>query len=232
MEQRGQDDQGQPYEPTRSRSGDQPQWGTQPPQWAQQPGQPQYGDQQPYQGQPGPQPGWQGAPQQPAPKKKSKLGCGCLSVVGAVVLIVIIAAAVSSGSKSNNTAANVPAAVTTTQAAGGNAVAAPTTQDLPAAPAKTVVLKVSGSGIKNTKSFTTGDDWSIKYSFNCASFGSEGNFQVYVYTDDQLSDAPVNELSKKGSDVTYEHGDSGKQYLEINSECSWSVTVTDGDSGN
>lgn len=234
MEQRGRDDQGQPYEPTRSRSGNQPQWGAQP-QWAQQPGQQQYGDQQQqsYQGQPGPQPGWQQqAPAGPPPKKKSKLGIGCLSIVGGVVLVVIIAAAVGSGDKSDDTGSNTAAAAAATQAAGGNAAAVATTQAPAAVPAKTVVLKVSGSGIKNTKSFTTGDDWSIKYSFNCSDFGSQGNFQVYVYTDDQLSDTPVNALAEKGSDTTYEHGDSGTQYLEVNSECSWSLTVTDGDGGS
>lgn len=100
-----------------------------------------------------------------------------------------------------------------------------------AAPAKTVVLKLSGSGIKTTKTFTTGDDWSIAYTFNCVSFGMKGNFQVYVYTGGQMADVPVNALAEKGSDVTYEHESSGSHYLEVNSECSWTVTVTDGDNG-
>lgn len=239
MQQRGQNDQSQPYdgqqqepyEPTRSRSGVRPQWGAQTSQWAQQP---PYG--QPHQGQPGmqgDQPGWQVPPgrQQPPPKKKSKLGIGCLGVVG-VFVIVLIAAAVAGGGHSGNAANagtdnsgdNTPAAPAT----GAAAAAAPATT---AAPVKTSVLQISGSGIKNTKSFTTGPDWSIKYSFDCANFGNQGNFAVSVYTADELSDVPVNALAEKGSDTTYEHGDSGTQYLAINSECSWTVTVTDGDGG-
>ncbi len=128
MQERGQDDQGQPeypYAPTRSRSGQPPQWGAQQPDWAQQPGQAQYGEQQAHPGQPGPQPpqhgGQQQAPAGPQPKKKSKLGC--LSVVGAVVLVVI-AVALSSGSSSTPTQTPMQQAVTQLQTEDSNTHAA------------------------------------------------------------------------------------------------------------
>lgn len=102
-----------------------------------------------------------------------------------------------------------------------------------AAPSTTVVLSKSGSGISRTKQFTiANDDWSISYSFDCASFGSRGNFQIYVYDDGgDLVDVPANALAARGKDTVYETGGPGTFSLELNSECSWTVKVTDGDSG-
>lgn len=182
---------------------------------------------------------------EPPRKPKHRVRNGGLGCLGIVVLLIVLAAAfgsknADSGKDANNGAAT---SLASTQPAAPAAVegspappstlpptsASPTTA--PAAPSTHVVLKVSGSGIKNTKTFTTGDAWSIAYSFNCASFGSKGNFVVTVYDGEDLTDLPVNELAEKGSDVTYEHGESGSHYLQINSECSWKVTVTDGDDG-
>lgn len=183
---------------------------------------------------------------QPPSKPKHRVRNGGIGCLGLVVLLIVIGAAVgsnSSGSGKDASAGSATAIATTTHAAApaavGGSSTAPSTRaatsapvtSAPAAPSTHVVLKVSGSGIKNTKTFTTGGDWSISYSFNCASFGSKGNFVITVYDSDELADLPVNELAEKGSDVTYEHGDSGSHYLQINSECSWKVTVTDGDDG-
>lgn len=38
-------------------------------------------------------------------------------------------------------------------------------------------------------------------------------------------DIAVNELGKKGGETANEHNLSGPYYLEMNSECSWRVTV-------
>ena len=208
---------GQPQdEPTRSRSGQQPyapytqqpQY-TQAPQYGQQPQAPQYAQYQP------PQP----------PKKKHRARNVSLGIIGGAAVIIIAAAAASGGNASNNSAtANAPGAVVATGAPAHTSAA-------PAAPAKRVVLVGSGSGIKNTADFTTGSDWSIAYTFNCKSFGSEGNFQIYVYDGSDLSDVPANDLATKGGATSYEHGESGTHYLQINSECAWTVKVTDNDGG-
>jgi hypothetical protein len=39
------------------------------------------------------------------------------------------------------------------------------------------------------------------------------------------TDVLVNELDKKGSDSVPQHADAGRHYLEMISECSWTVTV-------
>lgn len=58
------------------------------------------------------------------------------------------------------------------------------------------------------------------------SFGSAGNFAVYVA---DSSGSPVgvaaNELAAKGNSSSPQYS-TGTLHLEINSECSWSVTVT------
>lgn len=96
----------------------------------------------------------------------------------------------------------------------------------PAPPATKTVLHVSGNGIKTTQNFTTGPEWSLTYTFNCAGFGGTGNFAVME--NGGTGSVLVNALAAKGSDVTYQHGDAGTHSLEMNSECDWTITVTDG----
>lgn len=117
----------------------------------------------------------------------------------------------------------------TGSAAGPAPAASRTTAKSPAVAAKKVVLHQAGNGIKNTPSFTTGADWSVSYTFNCAGFGDKGNFSITDGT--QLAAVLASALDTKGADTTYQHDDAGKHYLEIDSECSWTVTVTDGDDG-
>lgn len=137
----------------------------------------------------------------------------------AIAALLVGVAIGSSGGKGGTGSAAGPAQVTLLRTATKTTAAA----------AKKVVLHQAGNGIKNTPSFTTGADWSVSYTFNCAAFGDKGNFSI---TDGaQLAAVLVSALDTKGADTTYQHDDAGKHYLEIDSECSWSVTVTDGDDG-
>jgi hypothetical protein len=92
-------------------------------------------------------------------------------------------------------------------------------------PAPKVLLDLTGSGIKNSGEFDAPSHWRLAYSYDCTSFGTQGNFQVFVEQGSTPVDAPVNELGMKGqstSDVY--HG--GKLHLSMNSECNWHVTAT------
>jgi hypothetical protein len=122
-----------------------------------------------------------------------------------------------------------------TVTSGGKAPAAAPATTKPAAPAatpatakpvSTTVLSSKGSGIKNTAKFTTGKDWSIAWTYNCTSFGSEGNFQIFIYTDGTADNVAANALGKKGSDTSPAYDDPGTHYLQINSECAWTIKVT------
>ena len=155
-------------------------------------------------------------------KKKGHLGrnvgLGCGGLIALIVIVSIAAANGNKGSSNNtaNTAAdNSPAAVVSVAA------------DSPTPPpAPTVLLDKSGSGSNKTAIFTAPSEWSILYDYDCTNFGSQGNFQVYVYDgQSELKDLPVNALSDKGTDTVFEHNLSGPYYLEINSECKWHVVV-------
>ncbi|HEX3514572.1 MAG TPA: hypothetical protein VHT26_11295 [Trebonia sp.] len=89
------------------------------------------------------------------------------------------------------------------------------------------VATFSGSGIENTAKFTVTDTWKLDYSFDCSSFGTSGNFIVNEDGGSDFSGVTVNELGTGKSGSTYAYGDAGAHYLEINSECSWNVTVID-----
>lgn len=96
------------------------------------------------------------------------------------------------------------------------------------AAAPKVLLNISGKGIKKSAIFTTGPEWQLTYTYDCKSFyGGSGNFIVTQYSDSgDLEDMLVNELDKKGGDTVPVHASAGAHYLEMNSECKWTVKVT------
>lgn len=155
------------------------------------------------------------------------------AIIAGVVAVccggILISTALGDHKPNTNTAdttATTPAAaVTIGDGAAPAATHAPATQAPPAGPK--VLLKVNGNGIKKTQIFTTGAEWTLGYSYDCSGFGGQGNFIVTEYdSGGDPTDVLVNALDAKGSDTVPQHGDAGSHYLEINSECSWSVTVT------
>jgi hypothetical protein len=111
---------------------------------------------------------------------------------------------------------------------------APTATDAPTLtpnptplPTPQTLLDLSGSGQAQTAAFTTGDNWAITYTFNCSSFGSQGNFQIYINNTDssENDDTGANQLAASGGSTDHYY-DAGKHYLQINSECAWHLTVT------
>jgi hypothetical protein len=90
-----------------------------------------------------------------------------------------------------------------------------------------VLLQLKGSGTKSTQTFTAPSNWTLDYTYDCSSFSNgKGNFQVYVFNaDGSMSSASgVNQLGSSGSDTEYYH-QGGSLYLEVNSECSWTITA-------
>jgi hypothetical protein len=140
-----------------------------------------------------------------------------LAVIVGLAVAGIIISALSAGSKGTgaspgSTAASAPA---------------PASSAAAAKPAKArTVATFSGSGQENTPRFTVTSTWELDYSFNCASFGYAGNFQVYEDggKDFNLS---VNDLAKGKAGSTWAYNDAGTHYLQINSECSWKVKIVD-----
>jgi len=94
-------------------------------------------------------------------------------------------------------------------------------------PGKRALLTIRGSGNHSSKTFKAPSSWKLKWSYNCASFGSKGNFIVAVLKSNghHSSNQSVNQLGKKGHGTeNYHHG--GKFYLEVTSECAWTVVAS------
>lgn len=192
------------------------------PQWAQPPQQPA-------------PTGWVTPPLAPLPPKKHRAAKIAGGIVGAIVVISVIGAIAGGGKKNDDKAAAAtptastaqqdaaPAAEPTTKAA---APAPSTAKPKPKPkPAAKTVLTESGHGIKTTQRFTVHGDWDLHYTYNCASFGMQGNFIVTTGG----TDFPMplaNEIGMKGTETTHQHED-GTLYLDVNSECSWTIKVID-----
>jgi cell division septation protein DedD len=116
-----------------------------------------------------------------------------------------------------------PAKTDTSPAPAPAAKAAPAPVPTPATPQ--VLLDLSGKGTKTTQKFTAASDWDLNWSYDCAAFGYQGNFQVYIYNGDgsmSFDNSAVNQLGMKDSGVEHYHK-GGTYYLQVNSECSWTM---------
>lgn len=211
------------------------------------------GDFQPGPGGPGQYPPgyYQGVPQAPprsvhpgrvgGPPRPARGGVRTRNVILGIVgglLLFVVGIAIGAAAKSPGAAR--PGPTVTVTAPGGNPAPAVTVTVTPgsaggAAPATGAVLfKFSGSGIRNSAPFkVTGSAVKARYTYDCAAFGGQGNFIAdlvsgtpgsFSYDDQSIADA----LGRHGSQTTTVYpADQGSDYhLEVNSECSWSITLT------
>lgn len=111
----------------------------------------------------------------------------------------------------------------------------PTPTPTPAPAAPKVLLNLSGNGIENSAPFmVTESQLTVTYSYDCSAEGGNGNFIADLLYGDQSSSnsddqSIANALSNGATNVTTTiyPADPGNQYhLSVNSECSWTVTVT------
>jgi hypothetical protein len=172
---------------------------------------------------PPPQPPYYPPPQQVPPRRGNRTGrTVLLGVCGGIFAIVVIAVAASS-----SPSASAPTAAQARSAARAQPTTAARSATAPAPPAAKTVATFSGNGTENTAQFTVTGTWKLDYSFNCSDFGGQGNFQVFEDGGQDLNGVQVNALSTGQSGSTMAYGDGGTHYLEINSECAWTVRVID-----
>ena len=133
------------------------------------------------------------------------------------------------------TAAAVPAPAVTVTRTAKRAAAASASASTPA-PSSGVLFTFSGSGIRNSASFAVNSSAvTARYSYDCSSFGGSGNFIADLVSgspgsgnyDDQ---SIANELGSGGGQTTtvYPQDQGATYHLEVNSECSWSITLKSG----
>jgi hypothetical protein len=89
------------------------------------------------------------------------------------------------------------------------------------------VATFSGNGEQSTAKFTVAATWKLQYSFNCSDFGGQGNFAVIEDGGSDFGGVNVNDLATSKSGSSWAYNDAGTHYLEIDSECNWSVKVID-----
>lgn len=139
------------------------------------------------------------------------------------ILGLIILGAVIGGSSGGNKGTSVPAQA---DKSGSQNSSSPAASKSPTA--MQTLLDISGSGTKSTLKFTAGGDWDLNWTYDCSGFsGGQGNFIVTVYNDGgsiSYQNNGVNQLGKSDSGVEHYHN-GGTFYLEVNSECSWTINV-------
>jgi hypothetical protein len=154
---------------------------------------------------------------------RTRIIAGVLVVIVALIIIGALAkppASVPAASESPAALVSPSSVAASSEPAGSSSAAA----SISPSPAGTqTLLDLKGSGIHRSKKFTTAGDWTIAYSYDCSKFfGGTGNFQIYVEGD--TTDVAANELGKGGSGTQNEYT-PGTYDLNMNSECTWHVTV-------
>jgi hypothetical protein len=162
--------------------------------------------------------------QPPQPKRswarRHPVATTLLSLAGAIFLLGGIGAAVG-GNQSGSPSPTAAAA----SGGSGPRQTAPVSQARAHSTMPHLVTTFSGSGEENTPKFTVSDTWQLRWSYDCSSFGSQGNFAVSE--DGAFGSVDVNELGMGGRGSTYGYGDGGSHYLDVSSECGWNVKIYD-----
>lgn len=89
------------------------------------------------------------------------------------------------------------------------------------------VLTDSGGGSKRTDSFQVRGSWQVKYTYDCSSTGSPGNFALSLRDSRHpgtLVDLMANALGANGADVVRENR-AGTYFLAVDSQCDWSLEI-------
>jgi hypothetical protein len=141
----------------------------------------------------------QPAPAAPKSKAKGRAGLNCGILVLLAVIGVTAAAMTSKGAPTASSAAAAPPAAATT------------------------LLTLKGTGTKTTAQFTTGSNWTVGYTYDCARLA--GNFTGNFTVTDETKMLLVDEIKLKGSGSSPQYA-AGTHHLQINSECDWTITVT------
>jgi hypothetical protein len=91
---------------------------------------------------------------------------------------------------------------------------------------KTLLQDQGDFGNKTTKLFTPqGADWTLQWSFDCAGLGDSGNFRAKIMRQGGGALASVEKINDHDSGTEHYH-QAGTFYLEVVSECQWTVRVT------
>ncbi len=88
------------------------------------------------------------------------------------------------------------------------------------------VLYITGQGDATPPAFATGPDWSVTYTYNCP---SAGTFRVVERGGVQNGVAVADHAGTGTSATTYVHAVPGIHRLQVETGCTWTITVVNGD---
>lgn len=168
----------------------------------------------------------QGPPPPPAPPSPPRTGNTAWKVLaglgGFVIVIFVFSLAAHRADRTPSTG-YVDTGASSAMVA---ATSKPASHAASAATPGRAIATFTGSGIENTPKFTVTATWKLDYTFDCSSFGGQGNFQVFEDGGKDTS-LVVNILAASDTASAYAYDDAGTHYLEITSECAWTVQVMD-----
>lgn len=104
----------------------------------------------------------------------------------------------------------------------------PTSPDTPV-PTSKALLTFEGGGVKSSGPFTaSGDSVALAYHFDCSALGTSGTFIETFYDMNGLVLDTVKEFAKSGARTTvvYIANTAPPYHLDVNSQCTWAITVT------
>jgi hypothetical protein len=131
---------------------------------------------------------------------------------------------------SDRESGSAQSSVISTSGANGTLIVTTAEKDLCPQYVPRVLLKLSGSGIQNSAPFAVPSGTvTVTYTYNCANDGGTGNF-IADLTDGSDDQSIANALGAGGTVTTTAYpADQGAAYhLEVNSECTWTVSVSSG----
>jgi hypothetical protein len=167
--------------------------------------------------------------------KGNEMNKSAITLAGSVIAALALTACGSSGHAGPGSSSPAPVKSSPVPVKTPTPTPPPTSAPPPSSPPPSrAIISFSGSGIKNSAPFTVSTSpVTVKYTWNCQSFGFAGNF-IADMTDGAASsltaddESIANTTGMSGSETTRVYPtDTGKQYhLEVNSECDWTLVVT------
>jgi hypothetical protein len=90
----------------------------------------------------------------------------------------------------------------------------------------TTVLQIISSGNSTTAAFTTGSDWSLRYTFACP---TTGYFKAVEHGGPANGVVLANENGPSERSTMYSHDSAGQHTITVTSNCEWTLAAKDGD---
>lgn len=86
-------------------------------------------------------------------------------------------------------------------------------------------FSLSGTGTRNTQIFSIDTAWTIEWSFDCSPYLRVGMFELNIYDGGGVFKQRVVRTIRAASYARMIYPHSGKYYLQIETECDWTVRV-------